>query len=330
MNLTDSSPHIIRAYAAFGRTIIADRSIPFPESTQTTGAAIELLENHEACSAGPSETAQILHEVEDFRNGPHLQVLRDDSLIWVDYVGYRFCLSPALHTIEYSKVETTRAGVGFDGLIERVVLPLFLLFESPSVAGVHGGSVVIDDQAWVFIGDSGVGKSTTARVLVERGAKLIADDLTLIDQAKRCVLPGCPAVRLWEQEGAVELAIEDRPESVFRDKRWFRLPAACAASAPVSAGGVFVLSPQSHDAEIIEAKFERITGHEAFAELMAQTFDISNPEADWTRQRFQTVAKLARMIPIYRYVFARSSSGEPTHVEALEEFIATSTHEHAK
>jgi hypothetical protein len=333
MTLADSSNHQLRAFAAFGRTVLADRAIPFSRSNETStdktsGTVIELSENQQICSQGPPDTAKLIHQAADMRDGPRLRVLREGAHLWVDYVGFIFRMSPASRTIAYCELQTTRQAVGFEGLIERVVLPLYFLFEAPEVVGVHGGSVAIGDEAWIFIGDSGAGKSTTARVLVERGAGLIADDMTLIDQANGCVLPGCPAVRLWEAKGAVELAVEDRPESVFRDKRWFRFPAACAALSPVAMGGIFILSPQAHDAALSAPAFERAGGSQAFAALMAQTFDISSPEPDWTRQRFETVAKLARTIPIYRYTFARSQTGEPTHVDALEEFIATSKREH--
>lgn len=328
MTVPDRSRQNLRVYTAFGRTIVSDCAIPFPAaSEETSGDRIEIVENRGACAAEPPVEAQLLHEVEDFRAGPRLRVLRDGEFVWIDYVGYRFRMLPRERTIEYCEVQSDEAGVGFDGLIERVVLPIFLLFEAPDVVGVHGGSVSLGGRAWAFIGDSGAGKSTTARVLVEEGAKLVADDLTLVDVAEQSVLPGCPAVRLWEEEGAVPLAVEDRPESSLRTKRWFRFPDVCTASEPTPLGGIFVLDAQPADAEIAEPTFTKVGGQEAFALLMAQTFDISNPEPEWSRRRFAAVATLARSVPIYRYTYARSASGEPTHVGPLAEFIASRSSE---
>lgn len=269
-----------------------------------------------------------MHEVEDFRAGPRLRVLRDGPFIWVDYVGFRFRVHLEEHKIAYCELQASRAGVGFEVLIERVILPIYMLFDQPNVTGVHGGAVEIDERAWLFVGESGAGKSTTARVLVEQGAKLIADDLTLVDVDECQVLPGCPAVRLWEEEGAVELAIEDRPESSLRTKRWFRFPDVCLASHPTPIGGIIVLDAHPTDAaDPAKPTLTELAGQAAFSLLMAQTFDISHPEPDWSRQRFRAVAKLARTVPIYRYTYARSVSGNPTHVGPLMEFIASANGE---
>ena len=311
-----------KRYVAFGQTIAADRPIPFPAAGDVSRPDVELVENRAACIEGPPIDASLLHEVEDFRQGPRLEVYRANAHIWINYVGYRFRIALAQRRIDYCEVEETGAAVGFDGLIERVVLPLYLLFASAETVGVHGGSVVIDGAAWAFIGNSGAGKSTTARVLVEQGARLLADDLTLVDVARTYVLPGCPAVRLWEEQGAVPLAIEDRPESSLRTKRWFRFPAACAAIEPAPLVGVIVLdacTPQ----DTLAPQFSPITGQSAFSSLMAQVFDISRPEPSWSRDRFKAVAKLARHVPVFRYTYARSATGEPTHVGPLVEFIAS-------
>lgn len=325
MTTVDPQPEQRHAYAAFGRTVLADRSIPFQPAevaAETDTRAIVLAEDVNTCASRAPDDARLIHEVRDFDDGPRLRVWRRADTLWIAYAGVDFRLDLAERRIHYAERPSDEVGVEFEVLVERVILPLYLLFESETTVGVHGGSVVLGDRAWLFIGDSGAGKSTTARVLVEQGAKLIADDLTLVDVATRRVLPGCPAVRLWEEEGAVALAVEDRPESALRDKRWFRLPETHATRAPVGLGAIFVLDARPADGDLAEASIARVGGQEAFAKLMAQTFDVSEPEVAWSHQRFRAVAALARSVPIYRYSYTRSTTGEPTHVDRLATFIA--------
>ena len=66
---------------------------------------------------------------------------------------------------------------------------------------IHGTSVEIDGKAWLICGQSGAGKSTLGAALVASGAaRLIADDLSLLDAAEDTVpslRAGRPAMRLF-------------------------------------------------------------------------------------------------------------------------------------
>ncbi|MDQ5920825.1 MAG: hypothetical protein QG673_881 [Pseudomonadota bacterium] len=67
---------------------------------------------------------------------------------------------------------------------------------------LHGSAVLINNCAVIFSGNSGAGKSTTATALVERGYKLLTDDVVVIkkDNCGRLVLvPGPARVKLWKE-----------------------------------------------------------------------------------------------------------------------------------
>lgn len=61
----------------------------------------------------------------------------------------------------------------------------------------HGNALVKDNQAIIFLGQSGSGKSTIAYGLMQKGWKLIADDLVALDN-RGYVLPGIKRIKLWE------------------------------------------------------------------------------------------------------------------------------------
>ncbi len=61
----------------------------------------------------------------------------------------------------------------------------------------HGNALEKDGKAVVCLGDSGVGKSTLAYILMKNGWNLISDDLVAIDTNQN-VLPGIPRIKLWQ------------------------------------------------------------------------------------------------------------------------------------
>lgn len=65
---------------------------------------------------------------------------------------------------------------------------------------VHACCLRVGDKAVAFAGDSGVGKSTLAATLWQRGYPLLADDVTVLDMAAPdgpLVLPTFPRIKLW-------------------------------------------------------------------------------------------------------------------------------------
>ena len=65
---------------------------------------------------------------------------------------------------------------------------------------LHASAVKVGEQAIVFIGSSGVGKSTTAAAFAEAGHIVISDDLVALDldgTNEIMVLPSFPAIKLW-------------------------------------------------------------------------------------------------------------------------------------
>lgn len=83
---------------------------------------------------------------------------------------------------------------------------LGMLLHQRGCMTLHGSTVVIQGNALVFVGDRGYGKSTTTAALLNRGHRLLADDVTALDGTTDAplVLPGYPQVKLWS-DAAVTL-----------------------------------------------------------------------------------------------------------------------------
>lgn len=111
---------------------------------------------------------------------------------------------------------------------------------------LHACVVDIGGHAVALSGNSGAGKSTTARALIRRGHRLVADDQAIIDPERRLVQPGYPSMKLWSDSAAVG---DDRLDPALRvqagiDK--FHLPLNGAFQPnPTSLALVFSLQTDS-------------------------------------------------------------------------------------
>lgn len=132
----------------------------------------------------------------EWRGGPLLQVRTDGAC--------RFALD---------KIGSYLITGGREIVIDPVVahdtpdLSLFLLgtcfgvlCHQRGLLPLHASCVTFGDGAVAFAGESGAGKSTIAAILLRHGARLVSDDVTVIDtQAPGgpVVLPSFPRQKLW-------------------------------------------------------------------------------------------------------------------------------------
>lgn len=123
---------------------------------------------------------------------PFVQMARADLRLAVEGIG-RFRVSGGRHIgwerqhgdVSDQDLRTFLLGSAVGALlIQRGMLVL------------HGNAVEKDGRAIVCLGHSGDGKSTLAYALMQRGWRLLADDLVAITP-DGLVLPGIPRIKLW-------------------------------------------------------------------------------------------------------------------------------------
>lgn len=326
MNPSSYSLEELAAYSAFGRVVRSDRPIPFERALSTDAEpALTLVEVPGLRGQVDLGSMELFHDAEDLPGGPRLRGYRGDGVVVFEHPEFTLRFRLDDDRVDYALSGERDDAFRFGLMVERFAVPLFVLFDSAYTIGVHGGAVAIDGAnesiGWSFLGASGAGKSTTARTLLDHGARLIADDLTLIDTAQQVVLPGCPAVRLWEGEGAVGQAIRDVQLMETTTKRWYRLDPAYVQNDPVALGGLIVLDPLPASEGAPSFEFERLRGQEAFAAVMKQVFNFSNPPPEFATRLFRSVKDLISHVPVVRYRYRRSTDGEPTHVGPLVDRI---------
>ncbi len=302
-------------FACFGMVVASEFALPFPEIGSDVAADIALVSGK---VAGPDENCVSMHDVVDWVGGPRLQVFRSaDASVLICYDVWRIRLDLENKRIVVESLDALEnAGrTGFDLTMERLALPLYALFAYENTIGLHGSAVEFGGKAWVFIGESGAGKSTTAHELLARGGMLLADDMSIVDVQKNLVRPGSPSIRLWKESDEVVGAVFDRQIHEQTTKRWFRISDAQAVVGEVTLGGVIWLHPTEALDE--DGLWQRSQGRAGLVALLKQTFDFTKPEKAWMIARFQNANRIIKNVPMFEYRYRRSESGEPAHVAGL-------------
>jgi hypothetical protein len=182
-------------------------------------------------------------------------------------------------------------GSAFGALLhQRGMLPL------------HANAVEINGKAVAFTGESGAGKSTLAAWFHDRGFRVIADDVCVVEFAANggaVAMPGVPRLRLWEDV----LAATGRTANVFErsyltdqnEKYDVPISLESTASEPLKIAAIFTIDRGT------STRIERLTGVAAAETVYAHTYRGAFVETVGGAERLWVSAvQLVRAVPIYR------------------------------
>lgn len=306
-------------YLAFGEVLAADADLDYLTAPDEAGLEASLtLFRGEVPPTTPPEDHMCVHTEPDFDGGPVLEIWMAPGCItraWISYAGWRVALDAGKGQMVYDAGEVE---VPLRAVCERLLVPLCLLLDpARSLFALHGGAFVMNGRAWVLIGESGAGKSTSALKLVTEGAKILADDMALVDVEARLVLPGAPTLRLWQ--GVLDGAIRSAPIQGTDEKRWFHLGDDAGQDAPVELGGVIVLTPDPGAA--ITGEIAEVRGLEAMTLLLSNGFDLEHAPRVMQVARVKRARHLLEQMSVWRCRYARDPGGEPKQTRAILELI---------
>lgn len=262
---------------------------------------------------------RLIHDVEDFVGNCRLRVrtTADGSALSFSHGGTRVLWDGNRRRIRLRRGEQMKQGAGV--MLERVVAPIALLVQRTDHVALHASAVADrEGGGWLFVGDSGAGKSTTAVELMRRGLPILADDLVMIDAARRRLLVATPTVRLLDPPDTVPEAIDSHPVLPRRRKHWYRLADDLDRPRTAPLRGIVSLQP---DDAADSPRLQRVHGREATVRLVGQAFDLTEARSDWRESRFRSLCELARNIPVYRLVYCPGDRAAPAQVGALAELL---------
>lgn len=311
----------IRRYRLYDLVVESSLSLALsPIDDEATGAADDTWRVEQA--GVELGSGRLVHDVADFDGQRRLKVWADDDhrRIFFSHGDTRVAWDADRRHIRLHCGDDmqTRPAI----VLERVAAPIALMLQRPNCIALHASAVGDADQnAWIFVGDSGAGKSTTALELMRRGMTLLADDLVLIDVSTGRLASVTPAVRLFDRPGQIPEATDRELVMPEIEKFWYRLPEPGGDHRIwTDIQGVFSLEP---DHAAPGAAIERLEGREALVRLLAQSFDLTEASSTWKEHRFRSVCQFARQTPTSRIEYPQSGRDHPVQVDAIWKRVGT-------
>ncbi len=201
------------SYSAFGLTLTSD--ITFPElvaapATSATDVLIREMTIDETDYSGYENHRLYFHSSQD------------QLLLTIPEIA-QFRIS-AGNLIEYDPIP------GVDSQTIRLYLLgscMGALFHQRRMLVIHATTVKFGDACAVFAGDSGIGKSTLALALHQRGYPVLGDDLCVVDGNNK-VHPSYPQLKLW-RDTTQRLDIDTQQLRLIRNQ-------VCKYAYPLNSG----------------------------------------------------------------------------------------------
>ncbi|OAN77432.1 hypothetical protein A8B78_14070 [Jannaschia sp. EhC01] len=297
------------AYRAYGCNLLSD--IPLARLSPGIDPALDTItvSRQEVMPEAPADAAKV---------GPYLRAAPGFLSLDIDGVvrmaaiaGQRLLYCP-YDGADAASVQVFLMGSGLGAvLMQRKLLVM------------HGNAVEVAGACVMCVGPSGVGKSTTAAGLMQRGHRVMSDDVCAINGAGQ-IVPGIPSIKLW-QSAADGLGMATTGlDPVRPDMEKFGLPLGrsfCADPLPVSK--IYVLSPNGS----ADISLERLAAVEKFNTLRDNTYRFPFVAAmGLSTLHFQQLTDLAQRASVTRI----TRPAEGFHLDQLLDVLIADATDHAR
>nr|WP_058308588.1 aldolase [Gracilibacillus massiliensis] len=274
-----------RLYHAFGLNIVSDLLLPeliVMNTLEGVDVTIEIKEMDKWDELAETTSHFVVKE------GSVLFHVPDTAVYLIEH-GTKITISP-LDETKQDNIRLYLLGTCMGVLLmQRRTIPL------------HGSAVEIAGKAYAFVGNSGAGKSTLASAFMERGYRLLSDDVIPIvfsDKEKPIVIPSYPHQKLWTQTlDHFGRGTSNLKPIIFRDAK-FAVPVMDSFQPkPLPLAGVFELTKTASDqisiSPVLQLHQFYLLYQHTYRNFLIQRFDLM----DW---HFQTVTKIAQNIELFQ------------------------------
>ncbi len=173
----------------------------------------------------------------------------------------------------------------------------------------HATTVVINGEAVVFLGDSGVGKSTLAASFVNAGHSLLTDDLLVFKTVENRVIgfPGPARIKLFPKIAKRFLSNASDGVCMNPDTRKLILPLDDSDKhlIPVPVRVIYSLLPADNDIDDKTVHVEALSSREGFVELVKNTYNTRIVNSHRLSQQLEQTSNVAARVPVRRLLIPR-------------------------
>ena len=174
---------------------------------------------------------------------------------------------------------------------------------------LHATTVVVGGEGIVFLGDSGLGKSTLAACFLDAGHRMLTDDLLLLHHTARRVVayPGPPRIKLlpriarkYMRDAAAGVRMNLDTEKLIVPLEHAR---RCATPVPVKA--IYVIAPPLKNDRTPTIRIEPLTARDGFLKLVENTFNYRVIDPHRLSRQFAAASCLVDAMPVRRLSYPR-------------------------
>ncbi len=235
---------------------------------------------------------------------------------------FEFVVLPGARQVIWRKLQDVPNEVFFTYFLGQVLSYCLL---ARGIEPLHATGIVVGQQAIAFLGDSGFGKSTLAAAFLQKGYRILTDDVLVLEFRDENVWarPGIARIKL--NPDSADAPFNGRRSlsmNSFTSKMIFALNDHQHGSSPVQLGALYVLSRRPSKSRIL---FRRLSGRSSFLPLIQNTFNTTILNGDRLKQQFAFAARLADLVPIKQLSHPRQLAMLPVVADAiLEDFYQES------
>jgi hypothetical protein len=266
-------------------------------------------------------------------SGRYFQVNREEAYLYWEVVGKFWVRSGKEIIVEPVK----------DASTQIVRLPLLssvlaIVMHQRQHLVFHASAVAIHNQAAIFLGPKGQGKSTMVAALCGQGHQLLTDDVTALAQnalaqnalaqdngSGYAILPGYPQIKLFPE--AAQASLGDNPATLSRlhpevEKLARPIPEHFWKTA-LPLKRIYILAEgATPEIESLgsQTAMARLIGNSYIPYLLGQQF-LQSADAAW---HMRQCASLAQSVPIYRLVRPRNLDLLPLIAQMVEADVISS------
>lgn len=251
-------------YTLFNHSVASELDLPLP--TCSDPARTEVVLGHVPANG------ELLFATDD---PVPFACYRQGEAIVLAWTGARFGIVPGRVTVD------TEDHLAAAHLLVPAVWSVAL--SAHHQESLHGSAVEHDGYALAILGHSGSGKTTAAQGLINRGWRLLSDDLITFDNELR-VVPGPPWMRVLPGPSCAWPGILDIGGKCRVYPPTYRRPTPLAA--------MVIMAPEYE-------RCVRLSGISAAAALFHQVYNPLLTHSGQVQRRFDLVHDLADHIPIY-------------------------------
>lgn len=289
---------MITYYTTFGLNIASELELPLPKGDS------EVFDIKIEKGAVPKELESSLF------NGLCFQQNERELLLEIESIARFWIRDGRIITVQPANQNTTDQDISVFILGSALSAAL----EQRGLCCLHASAIEYKEQAYLFMGQSGAGKSTISAALAQKGFNLLSDDvcpLEIIDNSLH-VQPGYPLSKLWP-DSLKKLLIKEQELPKIREglsKRRFSWKDSVYRS-PLPVAKLFLLAPSTNS----EIEITQLTPVEALATCKHQRYRPQLHKFPSQQiAHFKTLSHIANHTPVLQI-------NRPKHTFALNHLV---------